>query len=199
MSGTMGMLRIDVEIESHTRPGDRCLLQRVIVDTGAELSWAPASVLESLGITRVKKIRFQQADGSVLERWVGFAILHAAGTNTTDEIVFGDPSDLVLLGARTLEGMNLKVDLVGKRLVAGGPMMAVVLQRQCGNYEVLSLQGTGERPTQDRRVRMSEGSLANVTAGGRRQLQLARTRSPGHAEDIGGAGKQHQSAAASLD
>jgi hypothetical protein len=41
-----------------------------------------------------------------------------------DEIVFGQPNDLVQLGARSLEGMNLKVDLTGKRLVAGGPMMA---------------------------------------------------------------------------
>jgi predicted aspartyl protease len=122
----MGILRIDIEIEHHANPGERRLLHSVMVDTGAELSWAPASALESLGITRVKKIRFQQASGSVLERWVGFAIIRAEGTLTTDEIVFGEPGDLVLLGARTLEGMNLVVDLVGKRLVGAGPMMAGV-------------------------------------------------------------------------
>ena len=124
MPDDMGLLRTDVEIESHTRPGERLLLRQVLVDTGAELSWAPAQVLESLGIARVKQVRFQQANGSVLERWVGFAILHAAGTLTIDEVVFGEPDDLVLLGARTLEGMNLKVDLVGKRLVSAGPILA---------------------------------------------------------------------------
>jgi predicted aspartyl protease len=122
----MGMLRTDVEIENHARLGNRRLLRGAIVDTGAELSWAPADLLEDLGITRVKQIRFQQADGTVLERWVGFAILHAAGAVTSDEIVFGAPGDLVLLGARTLEGMNLKVDLVEKRLVAGGPILAAL-------------------------------------------------------------------------
>lgn len=122
----MGVLRVDVDIENHQRPGASCRLRAVQVDTGAELSWAPAEVLESLGITRVKPIRFQQADGSVLERWVGYAVLHAEGTQTTDEVVFGEPTDLVLLGARTLEGMNLKVDLTGKRLVAGGPMLAAL-------------------------------------------------------------------------
>jgi len=96
------------------------------VDTGAELSWAPAPVLESLGIARRKPIRFQQADGTILERWVGFAIVHAGGAFTTDEIVFGEPDDLVLLGARSLEGLNLKVDLVGKRLVSAGPMLAAL-------------------------------------------------------------------------
>jgi len=124
MSDEMGLLKTDVEIESHTLPGQRALLRQVLVATGAELSWAPATVLESLGIARVKMVRFQQASGAVLERWVGFAVLRAADTVTTDEVVFGEPDDLVLLGARTLEGMNLKVDLVGKRLVSAGPVLA---------------------------------------------------------------------------
>jgi predicted aspartyl protease len=126
MSEEMGLLRTDVEIESHTQPGKRAMLRQVLVDTGAELSWAPAPALESLGVARVKMVRFQQASGAVLERWVGFAVLHAADTFTTDEVVFGEPNDLVLLGARTLEGMNLKVDLVGKRLVSAGPVLAAV-------------------------------------------------------------------------
>jgi predicted aspartyl protease len=124
MTDDIGILRTDVEIESLLREGDRRLLRDVLVDTGAELSWAPAAVLESLGITRRKVIRFQQADGTILERWIGFAIVHAGGTFTTDEVVFGEPGDLVLLGARSLEGLNLKVDLVGKRLVSAGPMLA---------------------------------------------------------------------------
>jgi predicted aspartyl protease len=124
MSDDVGLLRTDLEIESHTRPGERRLLRQVLVDTGAELSWVPAPVLESLGLTRVKQVRFQQANGSVIERWVGFAILHTAGTLTSDEVVFGEPGDMVLLGARTLEGLNLKVDLVGKRLVSAGPVSA---------------------------------------------------------------------------
>jgi predicted aspartyl protease len=124
MTDDMGILRTDMEIESPLREGDRRLLREVLVDTGAELSWAPAAVLESLGIARRKTIRFQQADGTILERWVGFAILHAGGTFTNDEVVFGEPGDLVLLGARSLEGLNLKVDLIGKRLVSAGPMLA---------------------------------------------------------------------------
>jgi hypothetical protein len=41
---------------------------------------------------------------------------------TIDEVVFAQPGDLVLLGARTLEGLNLIVDAVKKRLVAAGPV-----------------------------------------------------------------------------
>ena len=124
MPDTMGLLRTDVEIESPLREGDRRLLRDVLVDPGVLLSWAPAPVLESVGITRRKTVRFQQADGTVLERSVGFAIVLAGGTFTNDEVVFGEPADLVLLGARSLEGLNLKVDLIGKRLVSAGPMLA---------------------------------------------------------------------------
>lgn len=59
MSDDMGTLRVNVEIESPHRPGERQLMRQVIVDTGAELSWTAATVLEALGIARVKRIRFQ--------------------------------------------------------------------------------------------------------------------------------------------
>ena len=52
------------------------------------------------------------------------AIVHAAGTQTIDEVVFAEPGDLLLLGARSLEGMNLRVDSRNKQLVAAGPIVA---------------------------------------------------------------------------
>ena len=48
----MGTFRTNVEIENPARPGDRRLLRTVLVDTGAELSWIPATILEPLGIER---------------------------------------------------------------------------------------------------------------------------------------------------
>ena len=94
------------------------------VDTGAELSWVPAAVLEFLGIARFKLWRFRQADGSSLERWAGAALVYAGGTVTTDEVVFGEPGDMILLGARSMEGLNLLVDPFRKILVDAGPAPA---------------------------------------------------------------------------
>jgi predicted aspartyl protease len=122
MIDDMGSFRINVEIENPARPGERRAFQSVLVDTGAELSVFPAEALESLDIRRYKQLLFRQADGSVFARWVGSALIHAAGTLTTDDVVFGDPGDLVLLGARSLEGLNLRIDPVGRRLVDGGPL-----------------------------------------------------------------------------
>src|SRR5213078_5168921 len=52
MRDEMGTFRVDVEIENPARPGERRTLNSVLVDTGAEFSWVPAEVLESLGIER---------------------------------------------------------------------------------------------------------------------------------------------------
>lgn len=124
MSDEMGSFRVDVEVENITRPGERRVLRGVPVDTGAELSWFPGEVLDSLGIERSKVWHFRQADGSILARSTGAAFVHLGGTWTPDEVVFGEPGDLVLLGSRSLEGLNLRIDPVSKRLVDAGPAPA---------------------------------------------------------------------------
>jgi predicted aspartyl protease len=120
----MGSFRVDIEIENPAQPGERRRVPAALVDTGAELSWVPAPVLESLGIERHTQWRFRQADGTILERWVGPAFVHMAGKRATDDLVFGEPGDLVLLGSRTLEGLNVRVEPVAKKLVDAGPAPA---------------------------------------------------------------------------
>jgi predicted aspartyl protease len=133
MRDEMGTFRIDLEIENPARPGERRAVTAALVDTGAHLSWVPGTVLESLGIERQTQWRFRQADGTVLERWTGSALVHAAGRRTADDIVFGEPGDLVLVGARTLEGLNLRVDPVAQRLVDAGPAPAAVAASASGH------------------------------------------------------------------
>lgn len=124
MTDDMGTFRIDVEIENPRRPGERRTIKSALVDTGAELSWFPAAILDEIGVPRMKLWRFRQADGTALERWAGPVDVFAAGERAYDEVVFGEPGDLVLLGARSLEGMNLRVDPLSKQLVDAGPAPA---------------------------------------------------------------------------
>lgn len=126
MNADMGSFRVNIEIENPLKPGDRRTINSVLVDTGAELSWFPAQLLESLGIERYTQWRFRQADGTVLERWTGLAFVHVAGKRASDDVVFGEPGDLVLLGSRTLEGLNFRIEPVTKRLVDAGPAPAAV-------------------------------------------------------------------------
>ena len=127
--GDMGSFRVDVEIESPITGATR-RVHSALVDTGAELSWIPGDILDELAISRRKVWHFRQADGSVLERWTGFVIVRVVGTETNDEVVFGEPGDLVLLGSRSLEGLNLRIEPVSKRLVDAGPAPAASLIRR---------------------------------------------------------------------
>jgi predicted aspartyl protease len=120
----------------------------VLVDTGAELSWFPADVLESLGVSRHKLWRFRQANGTVLERWTGDVWVYAAGTRTVDEVVFSEPNDLVLLGCRSLEGLNLRVEPTTRSLVDAGPAPAAAAARVVASRE---LRGFGDRALVSRR------------------------------------------------
>jgi predicted aspartyl protease len=120
----MGILKSMVSVEHPQHRGPLTAQVMCLVDTGSELTWLPRPLLEAHGLTPERKQRFQTADGTILERDVCYAIVHVAGWSTIDDVVFGEPDDLALLGARSLEGLNLTVDPVGKKLVAAGPIVA---------------------------------------------------------------------------
>jgi len=126
MTEAMGTFRVDIEVENPSRPAERREVRSVLVDTGAELSWIPAPILESLGIQRYRTGRFRQASGAVVERSIGAAFIHVARNSTVDDVVFGEPADLVILGSRTLEGLNFVIDPVTKQLVDAGPAPAAL-------------------------------------------------------------------------
>jgi len=122
----MGTFRIVVEVENPDRRGERRTVQGALVDTGSELSWFPTEILESLGIQRYERWRFRQANGTVLERWIGDAVVYAAGKRAPDYVVFGERGDLTILGSRSLEGLNVRVEPTTKQLVDAGPLPAAL-------------------------------------------------------------------------
>ena len=122
----MGTFRTTVGVEHPGRRGFVRTLSDVLIDTGSELTWIPRPVLEDLGVARERTYRFVLADGRTLEREVGFAIVHVEGVTTADDVVFAEADDLVLLGARSLEGLNLRIDPRARRLVSAGPIVAAV-------------------------------------------------------------------------
>jgi len=98
-----------------------------MVDTGAESTWISATTLEAIGVERHKKdLQFRLANGQIVTRSVGYAVLRVDKSETVDEVVFAERGDLQLLGARALEGLNLRVDSRQKRLVAAGPIVVAV-------------------------------------------------------------------------
>jgi predicted aspartyl protease len=121
----VGTFRSPIRVENVTRRARGASVPGALVDTGSEYTWVPARILERIGVKREKKdVAFLMANGQTVTRSVGFAIVRVAQTFTVDEVVFGEPDDQCLLGARTLEGLNLTVDAGRKQLVAAGPLPA---------------------------------------------------------------------------
>ncbi len=64
------------------------------------------------------------ANGQPITVATGYVFIKVNEIETVDEFFFGEPGDLQLLGARSLEGLNLRVDSTRQQLVAGGPILA---------------------------------------------------------------------------
>jgi predicted aspartyl protease len=125
MKNRMGTFYTTCRIENHVDRKKSVEIPKLLVDTGSEFTWVDATMLKKLGVAREKKdYTFVMANGQQITRPVGFAILRVGDTFTVDEVVFAEPGDLQLLGARSLEGLNLRVDSRAKKLVAGGPILA---------------------------------------------------------------------------
>ena len=121
----MGTFYAKCKIENAADRSKSVVLSRMLVDTGSEYTWVPAGSLERIGIDREKKdVLFVMANGQQITRSVGFAIIRLDKHFTIDEVVSAEKGDLLLLGARSLEGLNLTVDSRHKKLVAAGPLPA---------------------------------------------------------------------------
>ena len=121
----MGIFHVGALIENHVERKKSVRIAKLLVDTGSEHTWLPEYVLDKIGVKREKKdVSFMMANGTIVTRSIGFAIVHVDKYFTIDEVVFAEKGDLVLLGARTLEGLNLTVNTRSKKLVAAGPIPA---------------------------------------------------------------------------
>jgi predicted aspartyl protease len=121
----MGTFYTKCKIENAVDRNRSAVVSRILVDTGSEYTWVPATTLERIGIDREKKdVALVMANGQQITRSVGFAIIRLDKHFTVDEVVFAERGDLLLLGARSLEGLNLTVDARRKKLVAAGPLPA---------------------------------------------------------------------------
>ena len=121
----MGTFHVGCKVENHIDRSQAVAIPRALVDTGSEYTWIPSKSLEKIGVVREKKdLEFTMTNGQTITRSVGFAILRVDKNFTIDEVVFAEPGDLTILGARTLEGLNLVVDSRKKKLVSAGPLPA---------------------------------------------------------------------------
>jgi predicted aspartyl protease len=120
----MGIFRTSIAIAAGTHPANRIQLSDVLVDTGSEYNWIPENVLAELGVAPVRVDRFETADGRIVDRPVGLAVIYVGDRSAATMVVFASVGEMTLLGAHGLEGLNLRVDLARRELVPAGPVPA---------------------------------------------------------------------------
>jgi predicted aspartyl protease len=128
----MGVFYVDCIVENMAAAEKAAVIEQLIVDTGSEFTWIPSEILSAVGVdVRKRAVEFMMANGQIIARDIGYAILRVHEFETVDEIVFAQPGDLNLLGAHTLEGFGAVVDARAKRLVAAGPHLAAGVHSSC--------------------------------------------------------------------
>jgi predicted aspartyl protease len=113
----MGTFCIGCLIKNQVDREKTVRIPRLMVDTGSDATWISRKLLEQIGVQPEKRQGFQMANGQFVYRDVGFALIRVGTRETTDEIVFAEKGDYLLLGARALEGLLLWVDPENKKLI----------------------------------------------------------------------------------
>ncbi len=113
----MGVFHCTVTVSPVT--GSNSRVTEAIVDTGASYSVIPGQLLRQLGIQPKRTDVFMLADGTHHEEVIGEARVAVNGRDAVTPVVFGSDEALPLLGAVTMQELNLVVDTNGERLVPG--------------------------------------------------------------------------------
>src|SRR5437667_2869942 len=122
----MSVLHVNCKIQSLSNPKKGAAVLSLAVDDGKSFTWIPRKSVERIGIEPKKAVQIQLARGRIVQRDVGFAVLHVGRRQTVDEVVFAEKGDPIVLGSRALSGLNVRPDLRRKRLVERGPIPAAV-------------------------------------------------------------------------
>jgi hypothetical protein len=81
-----------------------------VVDTATDLTWLPMEALRSIGIKARGKRMLGTGKHEMVEREVGYAILRANGSETVEEVVFGEAGDAVRLGSHAMGGFGVTME-----------------------------------------------------------------------------------------
>jgi len=101
----MGTFKVGAKIENVVDREQNVTIPKMLVDTGSEYTWVPATTLEKIGVQREKKdLAFVMANGQQITRSVGFAIVRVNKAFTVDEVVFAEKGDLLLWERAALRG-----------------------------------------------------------------------------------------------
>jgi aspartyl protease family protein len=78
-----------------------------LIDSGAKYTLLPTEVWSKLGLKPKRKMSFRTADGTLIERSISECHIALPEGDGHTPVILGEPGDLALLGAVTLEELGL--------------------------------------------------------------------------------------------
>ena len=111
----MGLFNVELTVSDLA--GTHVSDVEALVDTGARYTMLPGKLLRAMNVDVVRVGQFAMADGTVHELPVGEARIAINGVSAPTFVIFGPDDSDPLLGAYTLEGLELIVDPVHHQLM----------------------------------------------------------------------------------
>lgn len=112
----MGTFFSEAQLAAPARP-DRRETVKLLVDSGSMYTWVSANLLRELGVQPTERRRLITIEGRVTERDSAEVLITLEGRTLHTLCLFGEPGDLEVLGAYTLEGFGLTIDSVQRRFI----------------------------------------------------------------------------------
>ena len=113
----MGLTFVEVTITPLNDP-TRVVVEQFLVDSGARHTVLPEGIWKSLGLEAMDNVRIRLADGRIVNRPIGFAMIRFDGHSAPARVILGEADDSKLLGVVTLEEMGLTFDPLKRTLSA---------------------------------------------------------------------------------
>lgn len=119
----MGITNISAVVNNIENPNKKVRIN-FMVDTGAAYTVLPYEFVKKLGLKKTKVQEFSLADGTIVKRNLGHAMIEIDDERSPSTVVLGEKNDSALIGVITLEGMGLMVDPFNRRLIPMRLMLA---------------------------------------------------------------------------
>lgn len=111
----MGITTVKLRVKNPLSPLKQAE-DEFLVDTGAHYTVLPETIVKKLGLKPSWSQEFSLADGKIIKRKIGSALIRFQGKESAVSVVLGEKGDAALLGVTTLESFGLMIDPFKRRL-----------------------------------------------------------------------------------
>ncbi len=118
----MGVTKVKLTIKNPFNGGEG-IEEQFLVDSGAHYTVIPASLVKKLNLKSSFTQQFSLADGRIIKRDIGGAIVKFEDKELPVAVVLGKKGDSALLGITTLESFGLMIDPFKRRIYSSKLML----------------------------------------------------------------------------